>query len=166
MAKDANGRHVDITEVMQKCVQEDREVLETLAKLDQTPKSPAPSAQAPIVFKYKQVIVVRSDLALTKGKTAVQVAHAAIAAAEETKKSHPDWYAAWLQEGQRKIALKVKDEGTLVVLNEKANQAHIPAAMIRDFGLTEIPPNTVTCIGLGPAPSEMFDELTSSLALL
>jgi PTH2 family peptidyl-tRNA hydrolase len=60
-------------------------------------------------FEYKQVIVFRSDLKLGKGKIAAQAGHAAVSAAQEAFIHHKKWWEAWLYEGQRKIAVKVKD---------------------------------------------------------
>jgi PTH2 family peptidyl-tRNA hydrolase len=117
-------------------------------------------------FRYKLVIVFRSDLRLSKGKAAVQAGHAAVSAAEEARKHRREWWEQWLFEGQRKIAVKVKDEKELVELEEQAKKLALPCALIVDRGLTEIPPNTVTCLGIGPAPSEKVDKLTGRLPLL
>jgi PTH2 family peptidyl-tRNA hydrolase len=117
-------------------------------------------------FKYKQVIVVRSDLEMSRGKIAVQVGHAAVSAAEEARKLHPKWWRAWLNEGQCKIAVKVSSEKELLLLEKEAKEAELPSALISDRGLTELPPNTVTCLGIGPAPSDKVDIITGKLALL
>jgi PTH2 family peptidyl-tRNA hydrolase len=117
-------------------------------------------------FEYKQVIVFRADLKLSKGKMAAQAGHAAVSAAEEARKRHRSWWEAWLYEGQRKIAVKVKDEKELLELEEAANDLGLPNALIVDRGLTEIPPDTVTCLGIGPAPDEQVDRLTGKLPLL
>jgi len=117
-------------------------------------------------FEYKQVIVFRADLKLSKGKMAAQAGHAAVSAAEEARKRHRSWWEAWLYEGQRKIAVKVKDEKELLELEEAAKDLGLPNALIVDRGLTEIPPETVTCLGIGPAPEEQMDRLTGKLPLL
>ena len=117
-------------------------------------------------FKYKQVIVFRSDLNLSKGKIAAQAGHAAVSSAEEARKRHRGWWDAWLYEGQRKIAVKVKDEDALLELEEAAKELGLPNALIVDRGLTEIPPDTVTCLGIGPAPEGLVDKLTGELPLL
>ncbi len=117
-------------------------------------------------FRYKQVIVFRTDLKLSKGKTAVQAGHAAVSAEEETRKHRKEWWVEWLAEGQRKIAVKVKTENELIALKEKAERLGFTCALIVDRGLTEIPPNTVTCLGIGPAPAEKIDKLTGNLPLL
>ncbi len=117
-------------------------------------------------FRFKLVVVFRSDLHLSKGKAAVQAGHAAISAAEEARKRHREWWEEWLYEGQRKIAVKVKTEKELIELEEQAKELGLPCALIVDRGLTEIPPNTVTCLGIGPAPSEKIDKLTGNLPLL
>ncbi len=117
-------------------------------------------------FRYKQTIVFRADLRLSKGKTAVQAGHAAISAAEEAREHHRLWWEHWLEEGQRKIAVKVKTEKELLDLKQHASEIGLPNALIVDRGLTEIPPGTVTCLGIGPAPSEKVDRLTSKLQLL
>jgi PTH2 family peptidyl-tRNA hydrolase len=117
-------------------------------------------------FQYKQVIVFRSDLKLSKGKIAAQAGHAAVSAAEEARKRHRGWWEAWIFEGQRKIAVKVKSEKELLELEEQAKKLALPNALITDKGLTEIPEGTVTCLGIGPAPAEKVDRLTGKLKLL
>jgi PTH2 family peptidyl-tRNA hydrolase len=117
-------------------------------------------------FRYKQVIAFRSDLRLSKGKAAVQAGHAAVSAAEEARKHRREWWEDWIEEGQRKIAVKVKSEKELLALERQAKDLALPCALIVDRGLTEIPPDTVTCLGIGPAPSEKVDKITGRLTLL
>jgi len=117
-------------------------------------------------FEYKQVIVFRSDLKMGKGKIAAQAGHAAVSAAQDAFIHHKKWWDAWLYEGQRKIAVKVKDEKELGELEKAAEDLGLPHALIVDRGLTQIPEGTVTCLGIGPAPAERIDRLTGKLPLL
>jgi peptidyl-tRNA hydrolase, PTH2 family len=117
-------------------------------------------------FEYKQVLVFRADLKLSKGKLAAQAGHAAVSAAEEARKRHRTWWEAWLFEGQRKIAIKVKNENELTELESQAKEMDLPNALIVDRGLTEIPEGTVTCLGIGPAPEGLMDRLTGKLPLM
>jgi len=117
-------------------------------------------------FKYKQVIVVRTDLNMSQGKTAAQCGHAAVSAAEEARKHFQEWWRTWLKEGQCKIAVKVGSTQELLDLERKVKELKLPAALISDRGLTELPPGTVTCLGIGPAPSKEIDRITGKLALL
>ncbi|MGQ9538896.1 MAG: peptidyl-tRNA hydrolase Pth2 [Candidatus Bathycorpusculaceae bacterium] len=117
-------------------------------------------------FHYKQVIAFRSDLKMGKGKIAAQAGHAAVSASEEARKRRKEWFKAWLNEGQCKIVVKVKSEKELLELKKQANELGLPCALIRDRGLTEIPPGTITCLGIGPAPAELTDKITGKLPLL
>ena len=117
-------------------------------------------------FEYKQVLVFRQDLPLGKGKIAAQAGHAAVSAAQDAYTNQKKWWEAWLYEGQRKIVVKVKDEKELRELEEAAEEVGLPHALIVDAGLTEIPAGTVTCLGIGPAPADRVDRLTSQLKLL
>jgi len=117
-------------------------------------------------FRYKQVIVFRSDLKLSKGKAAAQAGHAAVSAAEEARKHKKEWWEAWLNEGQCKVVVKVKSEAELLALEKQAKEMALPCALIIDRGLTEIPPGTITCLGIGPAPAEKVDKITGNLPLL
>ncbi|MGB9959200.1 MAG: peptidyl-tRNA hydrolase Pth2 [Candidatus Bathyarchaeales archaeon] len=117
-------------------------------------------------FRFKQVIVFRSDLKLSKGKIAAQAGHAAVSAAEEARRSHKAWWEAWINEGQCKVVVKVKSERELLELERQAEESALPHALIVDRGLTEIPPDTITCLGIGPAPSEKIDKITGMLPLL
>ncbi|MEM4663176.1 MAG: peptidyl-tRNA hydrolase Pth2 [Candidatus Diapherotrites archaeon] len=115
--------------------------------------------------EIKQVIVVRTDLKLGKGKIASQVAHASLEAYEKVVRERPDWAKLWNESGKAKVVLKVQDEKSLVELYNKA-KAVVPSAIIKDAGLTQVDPGTITCFASGPAPSEKLDALFSKLKLL
>jgi PTH2 family peptidyl-tRNA hydrolase len=117
-------------------------------------------------FRYKQVIVFRSDLEMSKGKIAAQAGHAAVSAADDARKHHKKWWKAWVKEGQCKIAVKVKSEKELLEMEKQARESALPHALIIDRGLTEVPPETITCLGIGPAPAEKIDKITGMLPLL
>lgn len=117
-------------------------------------------------FNYKLVVAVRRDLGMGKGKIAVQVGHATLTVAEETRRQHPDWWKQWFAEGQPKVVVKVNSESDLEKLKEQAEDLGLPAAIIHDSGLTQVEPGTSTCLGIGPAPVEVVDKITGKLPLL
>jgi len=117
-------------------------------------------------FEYKQVIVLRSDLKMGKGKIVAQAGHAAVSAAEEARKRFKKWWKEWLNEGQCKIAVKVSNEEELYRLEAMAKKTGLPHALISDRGLTQLPSGTITCLAIGPAPSNEVDQITGKLALL
>jgi PTH2 family peptidyl-tRNA hydrolase len=119
------------------------------------------------VTEIKQVIVVRSDLKMGKGKAAAQVAHAALDAAEEGRRRHPGWYESWREQGQAKVVLKTDGgEAALDDLLKKARAMGLPVSLIQDRGLTQLEPGTTTCLGIGPGPADMVDKVTGKLKLL
>jgi peptidyl-tRNA hydrolase, PTH2 family len=117
-------------------------------------------------YEFKQALVVRLDLKIGRGKIAVQCSHAAVGAAEEGRTRVPDWWKTWIAEGQPKIALKVRDLDAILSLEAQAKAQRIPFSVVKDRGLTQVPPGTITCIGIGPAPASLLDELTGNLSLL
>ena len=119
-----------------------------------------------MTFEFKQVIVVRTDLKMSKGKTAVQVAHGSVSAYVKARKYYPDWAKKWFSEGQKKITVKVGTEEEIYELAELARKNDIPYAIINDAGLTELPPGTTTVIGIGPSREEKIDKICGNLPLL
>lgn len=115
------------------------------------------------VFTYKQCLIIRTDIPMSCGKRCTQAAHASIGAYERADKA---LRKAWLAEGQKKVVLKGESERMLQELRVFAARAGIASALIQDAGLTEIPPGTVTALGLGPAKSQDLDTLTGNLPLL
>jgi PTH2 family peptidyl-tRNA hydrolase len=114
----------------------------------------------------KQVIVVRSDLKIGKGKLSAHVAHASLEGYKIAKAKGADVVEVWEQEGQKKVVVKVKDEAEMLELYQKAKRAHVPCALISDAGLTQIAPGTITALAVGPWNEEEVDRLTGHLKLL
>jgi len=114
-------------------------------------------------FRYKQCLILRSDVKMSCGKMCAQVCHASIAAYERCDRATRD---RWRGEGQKKVVLKATGERALHELKTLAEAAGISAALIQDAGLTEIPPGTITALGLGPAPVDLMDRITAGLSLL
>ncbi|MHA2601941.1 MAG: peptidyl-tRNA hydrolase Pth2 [Candidatus Thorarchaeota archaeon SMTZ1-83] len=117
-------------------------------------------------FKFKQIIAVRTDLGMSKGKMAVQVAHGAVSASERVRVTHQHLWKAWFNEGQKKVVVKVASEEELLELRRLAVDLDVPFALIRDAGMTELPPGTTTVIAVGPGTSEKIDRVTGELKLL
>ena len=116
------------------------------------------------------VIIVRTDLNMGKGKIAVQVAHAAVSLVLNILNSNNNewkkWLSEWLDEGQTKIVVKVQNLEELNKRYEEAIKLNVPAVIIQDAGKTQLQPGTITCLGIGPAPSEIVDKITGDLKLL
>ena len=110
----------------------------------------------------KQVILVRQDLKLTKGKMSAQVAHASV---EAVLKSDKKDVQKWRNQGQKKIVLKVKDLKELMKYLQHAKDDGLTTALITDAGHTHIAPGTRTCLGIGPDKEEDIDKVTGSLKM-
>lgn len=117
-------------------------------------------------MEFKQVIVVRSDLKMSPGKTCAQVAHASHSAAEAAKKTDKKWYDAWWSEGQKKVVVKAAVEDEILQLFRDARANSLPCYIINDAGLTELAPGTTTTLGIGPALNTLIDKVTGQLKLL
>lgn len=130
----------------------------------------------------KQIIVMRKDLNMRKGKIAAQAGHAVLSvifkklnmldeffwSVEQDKvvfegdKVLDDWFA----NSYTKICLYVNSEQELLDLKKKADSLGFVTSLIKDNGTTEfngVP--TYTCIAFEPLPAEKIDILTKDLPL-
>lgn len=120
----------------------------------------------PMDFTMKQVIVVRKDLHMDVGKLVSQACHACLEASEESKKRDLKAWKTWRREGAKKVVVKVDSVEELLTLEKRARRLDIPKALIVDRGLTQIPPNTPTALGIGPGKASIIDAVTGELKLL
>ena len=128
----------------------------------------------------KQVIIVRKDLNMRRGKSEAQVAHASMKVIldkfqREDKHiiisySYNTWCDSpmeqWINGLFKKIVLSCDSEEELMSLYTQAKERGLDCALIEDSGLTEfngVP--TKTCIAIGPDFSEKIDEITKHLKL-
>ena len=113
----------------------------------------------------KQVIVVRTDLDMGKGKIAAQVGHACVLGAEHVRKSHTEWWSEWWG-GQEKVVVKVSGIKELQEVKRHSIDLNLPWSEVSDAGHTQLAPGTTTCISIGPAPENLIDKITGDLKLL
>ena len=126
----------------------------------------------------KQVIVIRRDLKMRRGKEIAQGAHASMAWLRQRIMPHltPAGRAdqvqlstaerAWLELSMRKVTVKVGSEQELLDVYDKALGAGLVVHLITDRGLTEfggIP--TRTCLAVGPDYDDLIDPVTGGLEL-
>lgn len=110
----------------------------------------------------KQAIVVRTDIGMGTGKLAAQVAHASLSAYENAGSSTRN---EWKAGGQKKIVLKASGEKQLQELAEDARREGLAYALVRDAGHTQLEPDTVTALGVGPGAENIVDKVTGELSL-
>lgn len=113
----------------------------------------------------KQIIVMRKDLKMPRGKEIAQGAHASMKALLENP-DHPS-IIEWLKGPFTKIAVGVNSEEELLDVLKKAKEANIINTLVTDAGRTVfngVPTNT--CIAVGPATDEELKSITGHLKLL
>ncbi len=123
--------------------------------------------QAPAV---RQVIVVRTDLKMRRGKESAQVAHAAMmflrAQALSPYREFSEAELLWLAGIYTKVVVAVDSEKELVQVMEDARKRKVRCYAVTDVGLTEFHGRTtLTCCALGPDYTERLDEITRHLKL-
>ena len=125
----------------------------------------------------KQVILIRRDLKMRRGKEIAQGSHASMAFMVRRMRSVPllkrrvslalnDAEMYWITKGMAKVCLKVNSEEELMAHHEKALAAGLESHLIRDSGKTEfngVP--TVTACAIGPDEPERIDAITGELSL-
>ena len=116
--------------------------------------------------ELKQVILLRMDLGMGKGKMVAQGSHASLDAYLDALSKTPAVAHKWHEGGMRKVALKVESEKELVQMFMAAKDYELPCALIIDAGHTQLEPNTQTAVGIGPAKAELLDRFTGQLKLL
>ena len=126
--------------------------------------------------KVKQVIVMRKDLNMSKGKMVTQGAHASIAFLTNKMKdnlSNPEalWWVnlsqaekEWVYGTFFKVCVGVNDEKELLDIGYNAVKMGVSVKYIEETGGFDKP--TLTCLAIGPDYSSIIDPITKHLKLL
>lgn len=120
-----------------------------------------------VSLKNKLVLVVRSDLGMTKGKIAAQCSHASVECYKTTVKYNPQMAKLWLMTGQKKVVLGIANgEKGLQELSKLSKSHKVLSCIINDAGATQVKSGTPTVIGIGPDSSDVIDQITGHLKLI
>jgi len=129
-------------------------------------------------YEMKQVIILRKDLNMRKGKMVAQGAHASMKAIlDEGYDIHQDdaeliiplttEMASWLSGRFAKICVSVSSEEELLDIYNQAKEAGLHCSLIQDAGFTEfdgVP--TYTAVAVGPGENDAINKITGELKLL
>jgi PTH2 family peptidyl-tRNA hydrolase len=139
-------------------------------------------------MQTKQIIVMRKDLNMRRGKQIAQGSHASIAFLTKgggvycnlgtgipqvdyfmtpVEETHVQEINHWLRNSFRKICVYVNSEEELEAVHQKALDNGLMSHMIVDNGATEFNGvKTKTCCAIGPHIDERFVGITDHLPLL
>lgn len=114
--------------------------------------------------EVEQVIIIRTDIPMGKGKTVAQGCHASVRSYEAAKQKTPRIVSDWKMQGEKKIVLKADLNVIMEIYNHI--KSSLPCALISDAGLTQLEPGTITALAIGPVKKSDIHSLTDSLKLL
>ena len=127
------------------------------------------------VTKIKQVIVMRHDLKMRRGKQIAQGAHASMSFLTRRLQSQGtigiDDFSpneqAWIMGAFAKVCVRCNSEEELMAIHDKAKEMALEVHLITDSGKTEFHGQpTRTCLAIGPDEAEKIDPVTGHLELL
>jgi len=141
----------------------------------------------------KQIILIRKDLKMRRGKEMSQACHASMKVifdmmgtydpedrlfrsfnlglpygwVEKRLRLYKDSpLEQWVNGLFTKVVVSVDSEEELLKLHQDALNKNLPCSLIKDAGHTEFKEPTYTAVAIGPAESEEIDKLTGHLKLL
>ena len=126
-------------------------------------------------IRIKQVLVMRHDLKMRRGKQIAQGAHASMSflcrrlqvAGSVSLDGLTDAQRAWLIGAFAKVCCRVDSEEELMQIHDKAVEAGLEVHLITDSGRTEFHGQpTRTCLAIGPDEADKIDAITGHLQLL
>ncbi len=126
------------------------------------------------IMEHKQIIILRKDLNMRKGKLVAQGAHASMGAILALMKREGNTLTLemdertepWLTGRFKKICVYVNTEQELLDLHQQAKAAGMVCSLIQDAGLTEFGGvKTYTAVAIGPDSEDKVDVLTKHLPL-
>jgi len=118
------------------------------------------------VDDYKQVILIRTDLKMGVGKKCAQSCHASVSASDLVRRRNKIVWKFWINGGQKKVLLKINTIDEIKDIIIQLERKKINYFLVKDAGLTQLTPGTITALGIGPALSSEIDEITGDLKLL
>jgi PTH2 family peptidyl-tRNA hydrolase len=121
--------------------------------------------------EVKQVIVMRKDLKMRRGKEIAQGSHASMSfIARQLQNSNvvklSDAEKQWIDSSFAKVCVRVDSEEQLMEIAQRAEKEMLECHVITDSGRTEfggVP--TKTCLAIGPDYSDKIDKVTGDLEL-
>ena len=128
------------------------------------------------MLRIKQVILIRKDLKMRRGKEIAQGSHASaeflikrlrgVSAKSMVALQLTEVEEQWINAGMAKVCLKVESEEQLLSLHKQALAKGLASSLIRDSGKTEFGGQpTFTSCAIGPDKVEAIDAITSDLKL-
>lgn len=126
----------------------------------------------------KQVIILRKDLNMRKGKMVAQGAHASLSVILDRLSLHDDGSLVmneeqvtidmleWINGDMTKICVSVDSEQELLDIYNKAKELKLPCSLIKDLGYTEFKEPTYTAVAIGPGNIDLINSITKNLKLL
>ena len=123
----------------------------------------------------KQVIVMRHDLKMRRGKQIAQGAHASMAFLTRRLQSRTsigmDDFSpneqTWILGSFAKVCVRCNSEEELMTIHDSAVEMGLEVHLITDSGRTEFHGQpTRTCLAIGPDDASKIDQVTGHLELL
>lgn len=106
---------------------------------------------------------MRKDVDMDRGKLITHGIHAALGA---MRKLDDSVIEEWERSGGKKVVLKVDSLRELKQIETKLKKFKIPYFLVKDAGLTQLKPGTITALGIGPVEEKEIDKITGKLKLL
>lgn len=125
----------------------------------------------------KQLIVMRKDLKMRRGKEIAQASHATMKFLVDRLQKQAfsgicfninisETEQQWLNTTFKKVCVRVNSEHELLSIHQHALENGLVSSLIQDSGKTEFGGKpTYTCCAIGPDISDKIDQITGHLEL-